>query len=78
MNSSYREQIFRESLLYCDLADTEFDKNKEELVPESIVSGIIDDIESEVNSIMRKLAPITGLMEIDEIKEQISKLGEKL
>lgn len=74
----YREQIYRESLQYSDLVDAGFDNNKEELIPKNVVSEIIDDIELEINDIIHNLESISGLTEIDEIKEKIYKLSEKL
>ena len=58
-------------------ADYEFDDG-EEFVPKSVITQIIDEIESDMNDINHKLEPINGLTEVDEIKEQVSELSTKL
>jgi len=63
---------------YADLAEYGYDDNKENLIPESTVKSVIDDIESDVNEIRDLLDEINGLTEIDEVKEKISVLSEKL
>lgn len=42
------------------------------------VKSVIDDIESDVNEIRDLLDDIKGLTEIDEIKDKISSLSQKL
>lgn len=76
-NTNYREQIDKEAYQYSDLADYEFD-DREEFIPKSVVTQIIDEIESDMNDINRKLEPINGLTEVDEIKEQVYELSTKL
>lgn len=76
-NTNYREQIDNEAYQYGDLADYEFD-NREEFIPKSVVIQIIDKIESDINDINYNLEPINGLTEVNEIKEQVSKLSAKL
>ena len=44
-NTNYREQIDKETYQYSDLADYEFD-DREEFIPKSVVTQIIDEIES--------------------------------
>ena len=39
---------------------------------------MIDDIESDVNEIMGMLESIKGLSEIEEIKEKVDELSDKL
>lgn len=76
-NTNYREQIDNEAYQYSDLADYEFD-DREEFIPKSVVTQIIDEIESNINDINHKLEHINGLTEVDEIKEQVSELSTKL
>ena len=60
------------------MAEYGFDDNKENLIPESTVKSVIDDIEADVNEIRDMLDDIKGLSEIDEVKEKISSLSMKL
>lgn len=76
-NTNYREQIDNEVYQHGDLADYDFD-DSEEFIPKSVVIQIIDEIESDINDINHKLEPINGLIEVDEIKEQVSELSTKL
>lgn len=76
-NTNYREQIDNAAYQYSDLADYEFDDG-EEFIPKSVITQIIDEIESDINNINHKLEPINGLTEVDEIKEQASELSMKL
>lgn len=75
--SKYRNEI-TDGYLYTDLTEYGYDDNKENLIPESTVKNVIDDIESDVNEIRDLLDGIKGLTEIDEIKEKVSTLSEKL
>ncbi len=75
--SKYRNAA-TDGYAYADLADYGYDDNKENLIPESTVKSVIDDIESDVNEIEDLLDEIKGLTEIDEIKEKISILSERL
>ncbi len=76
-NINYREQINRESILCEDLINCGHDNN-EELVPKSCVDWILDDIEGKINIIEDSLSNIYGLTEIDEIKDLVRELGNKL
>lgn len=63
---------------YNDLIEYGYDDNKENLIPESTVRAVIDDIESDVNVIRDLLEGIRGLSEIEEIKKMVNNLSEKL
>ena len=75
--SKYRKEA-TDGYFYSDLVDYGYDDNKEELVPESTVKSVIDDIESDVNEIVGMLESIKGLSEIEEIKEKVDELSYKL
>ncbi len=75
--SKYRNAA-TDGYTYTDLVEYGYDDNKENLIPESTVKGVIDDIESDVNEIEDLLDEIKGLTEIDEVKEKVSALSEKL
>lgn len=75
--SKYRNAAL-DGYTYSDLAEYGFDDNKENLIPESVVKSVIDDIESDVNEIRDMLDCVKGLSEIDEAKEKISSLSMKL
>ncbi len=75
--SKYRNTVMN-GYVYADLAEYGYDDNKENLIPESTVKSVIDDIESDVNEIEDLLDEIKGLTEIDEVKEKVSALSEKL
>ena len=75
--SKYRKEA-TDGYLYSDLVDYGYDDNKEELIPESTVKSVIDDIESDVNEIVGMLESIKGLSEIEEIKEKVDELNYKL
>lgn len=75
--SKYRNAA-TDGYTYTDLAEYGYDDNKENLIPESTVKSVIDDIESDVNEIRDLLDEIKGLTEIDEIKEKVSILSERL
>lgn len=76
-SSKYRNAAL-DGYTYSDLAEYGFDENKEKLIPESTVKGVIDEIESDVNEIRDMLDDINGLSEIDDVKEKISSLSLKL
>lgn len=76
-SSKYRNAAL-DGYTYSDLAEYGFDDNKENLIPESVVKSVIDDIESDVNEIRDILDDIKGLSEIDEAKEKISSLSMNL
>lgn len=68
--SKYKNAVL-DRYTYSDLEVYGFNKNKENLIPESTVKSVIDDIESDVNEIKDMLDDIKGLSEIDEVKEKI-------
>lgn len=75
--SKYRNNAL-DGYTYNDLIEYGYDDNKENLIPESTVKSVIDDIESDVNVIRDMLEGIRGLSEIEEIKEMVNNLSEKL
>jgi len=75
--SKYRNAA-TDGYTYTDLVEYGYDDNKENLIPESTVKSVIDDIESDVNEIRDYLDEIKGLTEIDEIKEKVFILSERL
>jgi len=70
---SYRKK-FNDSIAIAE----ETDVDKTEFVEAVIVKEIIDEIESEVNDVVNMLKPINGLSEIDEIKDLLEELSNKL
>lgn len=76
-NRKYRNEA-TDGFSYGDLVDYGYDDGKEQLVPESTVVGVIDQIETDVNEIKDLLDNISGLTEIDEIKEKVNELSLKL
>lgn len=75
--SKYRNEAL-DGYTYNDLIEYGYDDNKENLIPESTVKSVIDNIESDVNVIRDMLEGIRGLSEIEEIKEMVNNLSEKL
>lgn len=75
--SKYRNEIL-DGYTYNDLIEYGYDDSKENLIPESSVKSVIDDIESDVNEIRDMLDDIKGLSEVEEIKDRINELSEKL
>lgn len=75
--SKYRNEAL-DGYTYNDLVNYGYDDNKEDLIPESVVKSVIDNIESDVNVIRDMLDGIRGLSEIEEIKEMVNNLSEKL
>ena len=75
--SKYRNRAL-DAYTYNDLIEYGYDDNKENLIPESTVKSVIDNIESDVNVIRDMLEGIRGLSEIEEIKEMVNNLSEKL
>lgn len=75
--SKYRNRAL-DGYTYNDLIEYGYDNNKENLIPESTVKSVIDDIESDVNEIVGMLESIKGLSEIEEIKEKVDELSYKL
>lgn len=76
--SKYRNEATKDGMLYDELIDYGYDNNKENLIPESSVVSVINDIESDVNEIQDLLDEISGLTEIEEIKGKVNELSEKL
>ena len=75
--SKYRNEAL-DGYTYNDLIEYGYDDNKENLIPESTVKSVIDNIESDINEIMGMLENIKGLSEIEEIKEKVDELSDKL
>lgn len=75
--SKYRNEALG-GYTYNDLVNYGYDDGKEDLIPASTVKSVIDDIESDVNEIMSMLENIKGLSEIEEIKEKVDELSDKL
>ena len=75
--SKYRNEAL-DGYTYNDLIEYGYDDNKENLIPESTVKSVIDNIESDINVIRDMLEDIKGLSEIEEIKEMVNNLSEKL
>lgn len=75
--SKYRNEAL-DGYTYNDLIEYGYDDNKENLIPESTVKSVIDNIESDVNVIRDMLEGIRGLSEIEEIKEMVNNLSGKL
>ena len=75
--SKYRKEA-TDGYFYSDLIDYGYDNNKEELVPQSTIESVINDIESDVDEIEALLDNISGLTEIEEIKDKVKELAEKL
>ena len=75
--SKYRNEAL-DGYTYNDLIEYGYDDNKENLIPESTVKGVIDDIESDVNESVAMLESINRLSEIEEIKEKVDELNYKL
>ena len=73
----YRNEAL-DGYTYNDLINYGFDDSKEDLIPKSVVENVIDNIESDVNVIRDMLDGIRGLSEIEEIKEMVDNLSEKL
>ena len=70
---SYRKR-FNDNIMLA----SEEDVDKIEFVESDTVKEILDDIESEINDICNLLRPIDGLAEIDEIKDKVEELSNKL
>jgi len=76
--SEYRKAITGNGFAYSELVEFGYDDGKENLIPESAVIDVINDIESDVNDIIDLLNDITGLTEIDRIKADLEELSLKL
>lgn len=64
--------------LYNELVDYGYDDNKEVLIPLSTIESVINDIELDVKDIKYLLDGISGLTEIDEIKQKVDELSAQL
>lgn len=77
-NNEYRREIDESSMPYEDLVDYGYDDNKTLLIPEHTVKEVLDKIEGNINDVKDLLNNIKGLSEVDEIKDLINELSEKL
>lgn len=75
--SEYRNEA-TDGYCYSDLSEYGYDDDEEVLVPKSTVINAIDGIESDVNEIIKLLEDISGIEIIDEVKEKLKTLSEKL
>ena len=73
----YREKA-TDGFTFNDLINYGYDNGKEDLIPISMVNDILDYIESDVKDIIHLLDGIKGLSEIDEVKDRLEVLEEKL
>lgn len=73
----YRNEAL-DGYTYNDLVNYGYDDGKEDLIPKSVVENVIDNIECDINEIKNMLVCIEGLSEVDEIKEKLNELSEKL
>lgn len=76
-SSKYRNDAL-DGYTYDDLAEYGYADNKENLIPESTIESVINNIEYDVNEIRDMLDNIKGLSEIEEVKEKLSSLSHKL
>lgn len=76
--SEYRDDISNSGMFYSELSDYDCDNDEEKLILESDVMRVINTIESNVGEIIDMLENIKGLSEIDEAKEKLKELSEKL
>jgi hypothetical protein len=76
--SGYRQTISSDGCTYSSLVDYGYDDNKESLIPESTVKGVLDSIEDNVNELANLLEDIEGLSEIDLVKSKLKELQYKL
>ena len=73
----YRNEAL-DGYTYNDLINYGFDDSKEDLIPKSVVENVIDNTQCDINEIKNMLVCIEGLSEVDEIKEKLNELSEKL
>ena len=73
----YRNEVL-DGYTYNDLVNYGYDDGKEDLIPKSVVENVIDNIECDINEIKNMLVCIEGPSEVDEIKEKLNELSEKL
>lgn len=77
MVGEYRKAA-TDGFTYNDLVNYGYDNGKEDLIPVSTVTDILDSIESDVKDLSYLLSKIEGLSEIDEVKDRLEVLEEKL
>ena len=77
MVGKYREDA-TDGFTFNDLANYGYDNGKEDLIPVSMVNDVLDAIESDVRDIFHLLDRIKGLSEIEEIKDKVEDLEQKL
>ena len=77
MVGKYREAA-TDGFTYNDLVNYGYDDGKEDLIPVSFVSDVLDAIESDVRDVIHLLSGIDGLSEINEVKYKLYTLEEKL
>lgn len=76
MVRKYREKA-TDGFTYNDLINYGYDE-KEDLIPVGIVDDVLNNIESDIRDVIDLLNGITGLSEIDEIRNNLTVLEEKL
>ena len=77
MVGKYREDA-TDGFTFNDLVNYGYDNGKEDLIPVSMVNDVLDAIESDVRDIFHLLDRIKGLSEIEEIKDKVEDLEQKL
>lgn len=77
MVGEYRK-VATDGFTYNDLVNYGYDDGKEDLIPVSTVIDILDSIESDIKDLSYLLSKVEGLSEIDEIKDRLEVLEEKL
>lgn len=77
MQGQYRSEILDGYSLE-DAEEFLGDDEKEILIPKAAVESVVDSIESDVREIIGILANVKGLTEIDDAKEHLDILAEKL
>lgn len=77
MIGEYRKRA-TDGFTYDDLINYGYDDGKEDLIPVSTVENVLDAIESDVKDLSYLLSKIEGLSEIDEVKDRLEVLEEKL
>ena len=77
MVGKYRKTA-TDGFTYNDLVNYGYDNGKEDLIPVGTVIDVLDCIESDIRDISYLLNKIEGLSEIDEVKNKLTALEEKL
>lgn len=77
MVGEYRRKA-TDGFSFNDLFNYGYDDGKDDLIPVSMVSDVLDAIESDVGVIIRLLSGIKGLSEVEEVKDKLEDLKEKL